>query len=235
MPVPDNGLSKPLVLFVVLLASPAFARLGNVCVKAASSNDGRFLVVSERQTEPIQGEPVAHKIIKQTFQVFPAQELLRYNLKMPITAWHDLVLWQVELEPNDERWMFGCLVPLLNGAEYLVLLNDTDGVNPRNIAMLVYRAPSRTEPNRAVWGRGVLVRQLTARDIWPGHKFTDETVTDGTPSWFEGGTFEWGKDNHSLLYKTRWGDDIHIDLNTGSVSKEPPVHASRPNGSVNLR
>ena len=116
-----------------------------------------------------------------------------------------------------------------DGADYLVLLNNIDGVDPRNTVMLLYKAPSRSEPNRELWGLGVFVKQLTLRDLWPERFFLEilpeqffvgEPITSGTPAWFDGASFEWGKDNHSLVYETSSGDATHIDLNTGAVRKD---------------
>ena len=33
-----------------------------------------------------------------------------------------------------------------------------------------------------------------------------------------GGSFHWGRDNHSLLHKSAWGESVSIDLITGSIT-----------------
>jgi hypothetical protein len=218
------------LLFVVSLAASASALDPECFIKAASSVDGRTLVISEMQLEPMKDHPQAHRIAQITFQIFPQGNFQNYRFAAPITAWTYSALWRVVLSSEIDHLRLGCLIPMVSdGADYLVLLNNIDGVDPRNTVMLVYKAPSRSEPNRELWGLGVLVKQLTVRDLWPERFFLEmfpeqlfvgEPITSGTPAWFDGASFEWGKNNHSLVYKTSSGDVTHIDLDTGTVRKD---------------
>jgi hypothetical protein len=207
------------LMIVLLLALPASALSYLRCVKAASSSDGRFLVVSDTQMEPVKGEPYAYKITRLTLQIFSEEKFGIPGEKppsLPMTFWLDSpALWTVVLGDDKAQ---PCPLPLLSdAAEYLVLLGQQEGFDPHNVVMRIYKEPSRTGPP-SEWGHGVLVKELTLKDLWPGRKFSDAPVTNGAPLWFERGTFQWGRDNHSLLHKTASGESVSVDLDTGFVT-----------------
>jgi len=67
---------------------------------------------------------------------------------------------------------------------------------------------------------GVFIKDITLREIWPADKFPNvQIVTDETPQWFAGGTFEFSADCRLLIHKTRWGNTVRINLQDGSVSR----------------
>ena len=67
---------------------------------------------------------------------------------------------------------------------------------------------------------GVFIKDITLKEIWPADKVSDvQVVTDETPQWFAGGTFEFSPDCRLLIHKTRWGSTVRINLPDGSVSK----------------
>jgi hypothetical protein len=211
------------LLFLPLFAFPASASSIPCGPRAAASHDGRFLIVLEEETEPKKDEPGVNQTTRITMNIFPQED---FQVTTPMTFWANSgPLWTTVLEPSKIKSLPDCPIPLISdNAEYIVLLLIIDDFDPRNKVMQIYRRPSNTVPR----GNGVFVKELTLGEIWPEHKFQNEGMNTGTPLWFEGGTFDWGKNSYSLIYKTQWGDSIRIDLNTGSFSKEPGIPSATP-------
>jgi hypothetical protein len=206
------------MMVALSLSLPAYDLSHTECVKAARSDDGRFLVVSDTQLEPSKQFPGTNTVTQITYGIFPQQEFIYPGvdkLTSPMTFWADSpALWTVVL--GHDKAVF-CPIPLILGSQYLVLLDERRDFYPGNVVMRIYKEPSITGPVTD-WHHGVLVKELTLRDLWPGHKFPNEPITNGTPLWFSGGTFQWGKDNHSLLHKSAWGESVSIDLITGLIT-----------------
>jgi hypothetical protein len=186
------------------------------CVKVARSEHGRSVVVSDTQWESVNNSTDVIKPTRVTFRIFG--ELGNYSvgkLNAPMTFWRDSPMWTVTLDGDRDE---DCPIPLLSdGAEYLVLLSQTGFLlTPQRIVMRIYKKPSWTAPE-GEQGRGVPVKELTLKDLLPGRQISQNVGGERTPEWFEEGAFNWGRDNHSLLFKSGSGDSVSIDLLTGSV------------------
>jgi hypothetical protein len=217
--MPCNYRSVALMMLALSLPLSAYDLSHTECVKAARSDDGRFLVVSDTQFEPSKQFPGAHTVTQITYGIFSQQEFIypgADKLTSPMTFWADSPpLWTVVL--GHDKAVF-CPIPLILGSQYLVLLDERRDFYPGWVVMRIYKEPSRTGP-ASEWGKGVLVKELTLAELRPGHKLSNGPYTNaGTPMWFAGGTFQWGRDNHSLLYKSATGEFVSIDLNTGSIT-----------------
>ncbi len=207
------------VLLIPLFAMPmsGFDLTPFECVKVARSEHGRSVAVSDMQWEPVNNSTSAVKATRVTVRIYGEMEKLWRvgKLNAPMTFWGDSPMWTVTLDGDRVE---ACPIPLLSdGAEYLVLLSQTGFVaTPQQIVMRIFKAPSRTGPE-SEWGRGVVVKELTLKDLFPGRPTSQDVGGERTAEWFDEGAFTWGRDNHSLLYKSGSGDGLSIDLLTGSV------------------
>jgi hypothetical protein len=209
-----------LVLALILVCVlPALAGALPPCVKAVRSNNGNFLVISDAQLEPDQGN--ISRTQQVSLQVFPKENFIntKDRVSSPATYWANWVQWSVVLDSSNSRPVPGCPLPLItDDGEFLIVLN----VHATDSALRIYRrrdhigAPVREGPDH-----GDFIRDITLREIWPADKLADvQIVTDETPQWFAGGTFEFSTDCRLLIHKTRWGNTVRINLRDGSVSKE---------------
>jgi hypothetical protein len=122
--------------------------------------------------------------------------------------------WSVSL-PSGERFnVFFCPLPLItDDGNYLVLLGNTSAGGS---ALRIYRRPKQSSTE------GVLVRQIDLREIWPEDKWpaANEKYDMNElrqPEWFKGGKFSFSPDCRNLIYGTRWGTTVHINLANGAV------------------
>ncbi len=211
----------PVALFAIPMPGWDLSYL--TCVKVARSEHGKVVAVADTHWEPVKNSP-AVKATKVTFQIFREAEFSGIGkLNAPITFWEDPPSWTVTLDGDRAE---GCLIPLVSEVgQYLVLLSEAGSLTSQKIVMRLYKGPSRTAPEDQ-WGRGVFIKDLSLKDISPGWQTPPGPVTH-TVQWFAGGTFNWGRDNQSLLFKSGWGDSVSIDLETGSVTNcnREKVHA----------
>jgi hypothetical protein len=212
----------PLVLLVLALilvcALPALAGALPPCVKAVSSNNGNFLVISDAQLEPEQGN--ISRVQQVSLQVFPKENFIntKDRVASPATYWANWVQWRVVLDSSNSRPVPGCPLSLItDDGEFLIVLN----VHATDSALRIYRRRDHIgDPVREGPNHGVFIRDITLREIWPADKLADvQIVTDETPQWFAGGAFEFSTDCRLLIHKTRWGNTVRINLRDGSVSR----------------
>jgi hypothetical protein len=190
-------------------------------VKAASSKNGDFLVISDQQLTPMETS-YRNKVVKRTLQVFPKDPFNNPGGKLSLPrmlVWRDgPIPWTVVLESGKGQPSLECPVPLISdNGWYLVLLIEQQGLEPQHSVMQIYQ-PASTPPNGA--RRGELIKKLTLKELWPGYKSWDTVFTSGMPQWFKGATFAFSADSRTLIHKTAWGDTIRIDSATGAVSKD---------------
>lgn len=189
------------------------------CVKAASSSNGHFLVISDFQLEPGDGD--ISRVKQVTLQVLPRETFI--NAKDRITApaayWTDWIQWSVALDWRGT--LLGCLLSLItDDGEFLVVLGQYDAPI---FALRVYRRREHTGQLTVKEGpdRGVLVREISLSEIWLADKLRHPLIMTGaTPQWFAGGTFEFSRNNRVLIHKTRWGNEVEINLENGSVTRK---------------
>lgn len=191
------------------------------CLKAAASNNGNFLVVSDLQIEPGPGN--TGKVRQVTFQIFPKENFInaKDRTTSPSVFWGDWLQWSVVLDGGQKTNMqFTCPLPLISDdGEFLVLLR-TGPTFGSDAAIRIYRRRDHTgDPVKEGPDHGVLIREIPINEIWPKEKLEESSSwNDHTPEWFAGGTFEFSSDFRQLIHTTRWGTIVHVDLPAGSVS-----------------
>lgn len=206
---------------ILACALPAHAGPLPPCVKAVSSNNGNFLVISDAQLEPEQGNIARVARVQQvSLQVFPKENFIntKDRVSSPATYWANWVQWSVVLDSSNSRPVPGCPLSLItDDGEFLIVLN----VHATDSALRIYRRRDHIgDPVREGPDHGVFIRDIGLREIWPADKLSGvQVVTDETPQWFAGGTFEFSIDCRLLIHKTRWGNTVRINLQDGSASR----------------
>jgi hypothetical protein len=206
-------------VLVLACAMPVIAGPLPPCVKAVSSKNGNFLVISDALLEPEHGNGA--RVQQVSLQVFPKENFInaKDGVTSPATYWTNWVQWSVVLDSRNSRPVPGCPLSLVtDDGEFLIVLN----VHATDSALRIYRRRDHIgDPVREGPDHGVFIRDITLREIWPADKLAEvQIVTDETQQWFAGGTFEFSTDCRLLLHKTRWGNTVRINLQDGSVFKE---------------
>jgi hypothetical protein len=141
------------------------------CVKAVSSNNGNFLVISDAQLEPAQGN--ISRVQQVSLQVFPRENFINTNDRVasPATYWANWVQWSVVLDSNNSRPVPGCPLSLItDDGEFLIVLN----VHATDSALRIYRRRDHIgDPVREGPDHGVFIRDITLREIWPADNLAD--------------------------------------------------------------
>ena len=214
----STQISAFLVTSLILgCAPPVLAGALPPCVKAASSNNGNFLVITDSQLEPGRGDIA--RVQGVSLQVFPKETFInaKDRITSPATYWTNWARWSVVLDSSNSHPVPGCPLSLItDDGEFLIVLNVSES------AMRVYRRRDHPgDPMKEGPDRGVLIKDIPLREIWPPDKFVGlQIATDETPQWFAGGTFEFSSDCRLLIHKTRWGNTVRINLPDGSVSRD---------------
>jgi hypothetical protein len=125
------------------------------------------------------------------------------------------MLWSVVIDSHNSHPIPPCPVSLItDDGEFLIVVNEFNGTFATESALQIYRRRDH---------QGVFIKDITLREIWPADKFPESPIvqvdTDSTPRWFAGGTFKFSSDCRLLIYKTRWGNTVRINLQDGSVSR----------------
>jgi len=181
---------------------------------AASSSNGVFLVVWEYEyTDPKGGAQQIPKKI--TYHVFAKESFPQDRFIIPGTHWSSTAAsWGVTVEGNfggPGGWL-----PLVNNnGDYLVLVAVTSPVNAKLDVVRTYR--------KSTGQSGALIATLSLQDLWPQDHLASLAaphVIQDRPLWYDGGSFEFSPDNQQLIYKTRWGNTVRVNLADGKVSKD---------------
>jgi hypothetical protein len=201
---------------------PALGSAISPCVKATSSKNGAFLVISDIELEPGRDHENGARVQQVTLQVFPRKIFVNAGDRLTSqgTPWDDWLQWSVILDSQNTHPLLGCPLPLItDDGEFLVIVTQ-DSTSPDSPALLIYRRRDHPgEPVRAGPDHGAFVKDITLKEIWPAEKFPKVlVVNEATPLWFAGGTFEFSPDCRLLIHKTRWGSTVRINLSDGSVS-----------------
>jgi hypothetical protein len=219
IPMPlSTQITHVLVVLALILACALTALAGPLppCVKAVNSNNGSFLVISDVQLESEHGNGA--RVQQVSLQVFPKENFInaKDRVTSPATYWTNWLQWSVVLDSRNTHPVPGCPLSLItDDGEFLIVLNATDS------ALRIYRRRDHPgDPVREGPDHGVFIKDITLREIWPADKLPNvQIVTDETPQWFAGGTFEFSPDCRLLIHKTRWGNTVRINLQDGSVSR----------------
>jgi hypothetical protein len=181
---------------------------------AASSANGAFLVVWEYETtSPKAG--VIPSIKKATYHVFAKERFPQDRFISPGTFWSRTApSWGVTLQGPDSAGM--PWLPLVtNDGDFLVLVAGISALNGNLVVLRIYQKRPPQD--------GVLVATHQLRDLWPPDQVVladQPRLVDAEPMWFDGGSFEFSPDNQQLIYKTRWGNTVRVNLSDGKVSKD---------------
>jgi hypothetical protein len=206
------------LVLILVCALPALGGPLRPCVKAVSSPNGNFLVITDAQLESEHENPGWVKQV--SLQVFPSEKFLKEDrLPAPATYWANWPLWSVVLDTDDPHRHFlpACPMSLVTDDGEFVILLDVPRVDS---VMRIYRRRDHPgDPLREGPDHGVVIKDIALKEIWPAFKPPTEAQTSESPSWFTGGTFDFSPDSRSLIFKARWGDTVRINLSDGSVSR----------------
>jgi|SRR5271155_4429950 len=204
---------------VLSLTVPATAGPLFPCPRAVSSSNGNFLVLIDVQVQPRQG-----KARRVSLEIFPKENFInaKDRFSAPATYWTNWMPWSVVLDADRKQTeLYSCPVPLItDDGEFLILLHAGSNLFSDRPALQIYRRRDHTgDPVREGPDRGVFIKSITLREIWPPDRIAANTTwTDETPQWFAGGSFEFSSDYRTLTHKTRWGNTVRIKLEDGAVS-----------------
>jgi hypothetical protein len=200
---------------------PAMAGTLPPCVRAVSSENGNFLVISEAEDKP-----GTQQIEEWSFEVFPKENFLnpKDRLDSQSTYWTDWKRWSVLLKV-DRSQLISCRFPLItDDGEFLVLLRAGPTFSGNSVLEIYRKRDHNGDPVREGPDRGVFIKSITLDEIWPPDKAAAETMfTDESPEWYSGGTFEFTSDRRQLIHKTRWGNTVRISLEDGSLENDESI------------
>jgi hypothetical protein len=199
------------------------------CVKAVSSSKGNFFVLTELQLQPLTQN--SSRVQRVFLEVFPKETFDNEKFTAPATYWTDWLRWSVVLDGDRLQDDPGCPLPLISDdGEFLVLLHMGATLDDTPVLQIYRRRDHLGDPVRKGPDHGIFIKAIALKQIWPQSKLGATALTDGTPEWFAGGTFDFSSDYRTLIHKTRWGNTVTINLEDGSVSMveaEKPSDASR--------
>ena len=208
----------------VAWGSPAIAGPLFPCVRAVSSNNGNFIVISDVKFGPEQINAV--KLRRVSLEVFPKENFINAKDKLiaPATYWTEWVLWSVALDSSGVHNEPECPLPLItDDGEFLILLQTGPTFGDDSTVLRIYRRRDHLgDPLREGPDHGVFIKDIVLKEIWTPDRLAANPRfwTDSTPQWFAGGTFEFSSDYRQLIHKTRWGNTVRINLADGAVLEE---------------
>ena len=201
-----------LVVFLIFISiAHAFASPMPPLIRAATSNNGQFLVVATLKLGP-PGAGGGQMILGETFEINASETFAstKGRLTSPNKYWADSWnSWKIELLRQP-----GFVAPwpiISDDGSTLILV----GVNPPASGMTLLAVYKRDGHN------GQLLRSYTADDLWdlkPGEKRMD-VVLDSTPEWFDNGQFSFSDDGRMLLYTDKKHGVIRLSMKDGTVAK----------------
>jgi hypothetical protein len=196
------------------LASPAHAGPLPPCTVATLSANKRILVVNDLVYDD-RDETHGRTPRTSTFHVLRRYVEKNNGLQLngPDEYWAN-PLWSLVLEDGDKAPISCSYTLVTDDGEFLVLIGNDFG--PPALSIYRRRDHPGAPPGGSGPDHGVLIRQITLTALWSPQHIPFQ-VTDHTPRWFANGTFAFSPDNRSLIHKTRWGQTLRIDLETGDV------------------
>jgi hypothetical protein len=201
----------------LFLASGSSAMAGPLfpCVKAVSSKNGNFLVLTD------QFVPGQERV---SLQVFSKENFINAHQRLaaPATYW-GRQSWGVVLDADHmHNEPAPCPLPLItDDGEFLILLHVGPALSGDTAVLQIYRRRDHPgDPIREGPDHGVFIKEIALNKIWTPDRLAanPNSWTDETPEWFAGGTFEFSSDYRQLIHKTRWGNTVRINLANGSLS-----------------
>ena len=208
-------------LFCIILvgsAVPASAGAAPPCVKAVSSKNGHFLVITNAQLVPLSEDH--YRVEKVALEVFPKETFINAKDRPESgeSYWTNAVYWSVVLDYTDSQPISPCPLSMISdNGQFLIILNQfvAEGMTALRIFQWKHEAG---EPVGVDRDRGVLVRDIPLSDVWPANELpTARLITDGTPEWYAGRKLEFSEDNQYLIFTSRFRTTVRIDLRNGSA------------------
>jgi hypothetical protein len=208
----------PVLCLILACALSAGASPLSSCFKAVISSNGNFLAIVDLQLGP--GPSNSRRIERVSLQVFPKEEFVNARDKLSTREihWTDWPQWSVVLDAPQTGIGPACPLPLItDNGEFVVLLQIGPAFDGHAVLQIYRRRDHIGDPVRPGPDHGVFIKAISLSEIWPGDKHEPSFVTDGTPAWYAGGTFDFSHDSRKLLHKTRWGNTVRINLTNGDV------------------
>ncbi|HEY6413895.1 MAG TPA: hypothetical protein VIX42_09415 [Edaphobacter sp.] len=203
--------SRLVASLIFISMAHAFASPPPPLIRAATSNNGQFLVGATFKLGP-PGEGGGQMILGETFEINSRETFAstKGRLTSPNQYWVDSWnSWKIEL-PRQ----LGFIAPwpiISDDGSTLILV----GVSPPMSGMTLLAIYKKDGHN------GQLLRSYTADDLWdlkPGDKRM-EVYLDSTPEWFDNGKFSFSDDGHMLLYTDKEHGNIRVSLQDGTVAR----------------
>lgn len=205
-----------LLLFVLILTHSVFASALAPCIKAVSSKDGNFLVVTDRIERSVNDITLRQV----SLWVFRKEHFIneKDRISSSGTYWTDGPQWSVVLDSSEGHPVPACPVSLITDDGEFLIIVAKDFIS--DSALRIYRRRDHLgDPLRQGPDHGVLIR-IPLKELWPADRLsTTRIFTDASPKWFAGGSFEFSSDSRCLVHKTRWGNTVRIYLLNGSISR----------------
>jgi hypothetical protein len=205
------AISCLVALSIFLFRAHVFASPLPPIIRAATSNNGQFLVVATLKLGPA-GEGGGQTILGETFEINARETFAstKGRLTAPNKYWADSWnSWKIEL-PRQ----IGFIAPwpiISDDGSTLILV----GVSPpaSGITLLaIYKRDGRG---------GKLLRSYKVDDLWslkPGEERMSGFF-DSTPEWFDDGEFSFSDDGGMLLYTDKEHGVIQLSLKDGTVMR----------------
>jgi hypothetical protein len=207
--------SSAISCFAALLSSiftaHIFASPGTPIIRAATSNNGQFLVISTLKLVSAR-EGGGQMILGETFEINALETFAstKGRLTAPNKYWVDSWnSWKIEV-PRQ----YGLTAPwpiISDDGSTLVLVGVSPPVSGATL-LAIYKKRKK---------EGELLRSYTGDDLWslkPGEKRMD-AIFDSTPEWFDDGEFSFSNNGEMLLYTDKERGVIRISLKDGTVLK----------------
>jgi hypothetical protein len=192
---------------------PASAGSMFPCVKAFSSSNGNFFVMTNVQFRP--GN--TFKVQRVSLQVFPKETFTNDQFAAPATYWTDFPQWSVILEGNQLENETKCPLALItNDGEFLVLVHINSSPGDDRALQIYQRRDHIVDPMRTGPDHGIFIKAIPLKEIWPPGAL-GVSGWNNEVQWFAGGSFAFSSDSRQLIHKTRWGNMVRINLPDGSV------------------
>jgi hypothetical protein len=201
------AISCLVALSISIFTAHVFASAMPPLIRAATSNNGQFLVMATLKLELVD-ETGMQRIQGETFEVSETFAHTKADLTAPNKYYLDNANgWKVELPRQN-----GFIAPwpiICDDGSSLILV----GLDPpaRGVILLaIYKKHGRG---------GKLLRSYKADDLWtlkPGEESADRY--DWTPEWFADGKFSFSDDGEMLLYADK-EHGVQISLKDGTVTK----------------
>ncbi len=201
-----------LLRLVVLICLPYGRALGSApprIVRAATSSNGKFLVISSYELGS-EGPGGGRPILSNTFEISRREPFdnPRHSLSSPNSYYYADFGWKVVLPARSglaNPW------PIVSDDGLTLVPVSVTAAMDHQILLAIYRKQQ---------DGGSLVRFLKREDLFfrKPNEPSIVVIWDSTPTWFAAGDFSFSKDGASLFYKDREHGQAKLNLTDGTVT-----------------